>query len=68
MITLMSSFCQGVWDTERVKEEVAAMMADLQLLDKRNILANKLSGGMKRKLRYRERKTLHQIIVQITCT
>jgi len=47
----MLPFSQGVWGTERVNEEVGAMMADLQLLDKRNIPASKLSGGMKRKLR-----------------
>jgi len=34
-----------------VNDEVEAMIADLQLLDKRNIPASKLSGGMKRKLR-----------------
>ena len=33
-----------------MKAEVNRMIADLQLADKRNILAKKLSGGMKRKL------------------
>jgi len=48
---LTPSFPQGVWGTKRVNDEVEAMIADLQLLDKRNIPASKLSGGMKRKLR-----------------
>ena len=36
--------------TSKVKTEVNQMIADLQLTDKRNIQAKKLSGGMKRKL------------------
>jgi len=51
-VTLLTpSLPQGVWGTKRVNDEVEAMIADLQLLDKRNIPASKLSGGMKRKLR-----------------
>ena len=33
-------------------EEVAAMVKDIQLMDKKDTQASKLSGGMKRKLRY----------------
>jgi ATP-binding cassette subfamily A (ABC1) protein 3 len=36
-----------------IEEEVEHMLTDLQFQDKRNIIANNLSGGMKRKLRYR---------------
>ncbi len=36
--------------TNKVKAEVNQMIIDLQVADKRNILAKKLSGGMKRKL------------------
>ena len=36
--------------TRKVKTEVKRMITDLQLPDKRNTLAKKLSGGMKRKL------------------
>ena len=32
-------------------EEVAAMVEDIQLMDKKDIQARKLSGGMRRKLR-----------------
>lgn len=46
---------QGVWG-KRVKEEVEAMITDLQLLDKKNVQAGNLSGGQKRKLRYPERE------------
>jgi ABC-type multidrug transport system ATPase subunit len=35
-----------------VREEVAAMVEDIQLMDKKDTQASKLSGGMKRKLRY----------------
>ena len=35
----------------RVKEEVENMLTDLHFQDKRNTIANNLSGGMKRKLR-----------------
>ena len=35
-----------------MKEEADRMIEDLQLQDKRNIPSHKLSGGMKRKLRY----------------
>ena len=49
---------QGVWG-ERVKEEVEAMITDLQLLDKKNVQVGDLSGGQKRKLRYPEREELN---------
>ena len=35
-----------------MRSEVKAMVADLQLVDKAHIQASRLSGGMKRKLRY----------------
>ena len=37
----------------KVKEEVNSMLEDLQLSDKSKITAGNLSGGMKRKLRFR---------------
>jgi len=49
---------QGVWG-KCVKEEVEAMITDLQLLDKKNVQAGDLSGGQKRKLRYPEREELN---------
>ena len=42
---------QGIFDRKRVRTEVDMMVEDLQLLDKRNIQSQRLSGGMKRKLR-----------------
>ena len=44
-------FGQGV-QRKRVVEEAERMIEDLQLQDKRNTPSQKLSGGMKRKLRY----------------
>ena len=43
---------KGIFNKDHVSSEVKAMIADLQLLDKTNIQASRLSGGMKRKLRY----------------
>ena len=42
---------QGIYDRQRVKTEVANMIADLQLVEKSKIQSSRLSGGMKRKLR-----------------
>lgn len=45
-------FCmQGIHNRQRVKKEVTDMIADLQLVDKTKIQSQRLSGGMKRKLR-----------------
>ena len=41
-----------MFNRDRVSSEVKAMIADLQLVDKAQIQACRLSGGMKRKLRY----------------
>ena len=35
-----------------MREEVISMIKDVQLVDKKDVQASKLSGGMKRKLRY----------------
>lgn len=40
-----------MFDRKRVREEVMAMVEDVQLVDKKDIQAARLSGGMKRKLR-----------------
>ena len=42
---------QGIFNSQRVKKEVADMIEDLLLVDKTNIQSSRLSGGMKRKLR-----------------
>ena len=39
-----------------MREEVAAMVEDIQLMDEKDTQASKLSGGMKRKLRYIKKK------------
>ena len=43
---------QGIFDRKRVHEEVISMVKDIQLIEKKDIQAGRLSGGMKRKLRY----------------
>jgi hypothetical protein len=43
---------KGVYNKDHVYDEVKTMVADLQLGDKASIQASRLSGGMKRKLRY----------------
>lgn len=35
-----------------MREEVTSMIEDINLVEKKDIQASKLSGGMKRKLRY----------------
>ena len=47
----MSALQKGVFNKDRVHNEVKTMVADLQLGDKSNVQAYHLSGGMKRKLR-----------------
>ena len=47
-----------------VREEVDMMIADLQLMDKKKIQSQRLSGGMKRKLRYTH---AHQDTCILTC-
>ena len=42
-----------MFDRKRVREEVASMIKDIDLVEKKDIQASKLSGGMKRKLRYK---------------
>lgn len=42
---------QGIFDKQRVRQEVESMVADLQLVGKSKIQSARLSGGMKRKLR-----------------
>lgn len=42
---------QGKFGHEAMRE-VSEMISDIQLTDKTNTLSSKLSGGMKRKLRY----------------
>ena len=49
-LTLLSAILQGLSGKE-AKEEADLMIADLQLLDKRDVPSSNLSGGMKRKLR-----------------
>jgi len=48
---LVFSFKGGQHSRKGVTKEVEDMIADLLLKDKRNVLACRLSGGMKRKLR-----------------
>lgn len=43
---------QGVFNRKQVREEVMSMVEDIGLVEKKDIQASKLSGGMKRKLRY----------------
>lgn len=50
---------QGKFGHEAIRE-VSEMISDIQLTDKTNTLSSKLSGGMKRKLRYMADRTLVQ--------
>ena len=48
---IFSHLTQGKTGPE-ADQEVTTMIEDLQLVDKTNVQSTKLSGGMKRKLRY----------------
>ena len=60
-------FLQGM-QFNQIKTEAESMLSDLQFEDKRNSLASKLSGGMKRKLRYTQIHTYtHNSRNSISC-
>lgn len=54
---------QGIYDRQRVRKEVEDMLADLQLVGKSKIQSARLSGGMKRKLRYGVSHACHMHIM-----
>ena len=58
---------KGVFHKDHVCDEVKAMVADLQLGDKANLQANRLSGGMKRKLRYSIMRCSYSISTIVCC-
>ena len=60
-------FLKGVSNRNHVNSEVKAMIADLQLVDKAQIQACRLSGGMKRKLRYMYYCQLGAKILILSC-